>query len=68
MKKNLILVLLALISTAFCFAANPVTGKLDIEIAPGCQVEFDNRGFYFPENKLTIKSRKGLQEVGYKFQ
>ena len=23
-------------------------GKLDIEIAPGCQVEFDNRGFYFP--------------------
>lgn len=43
-------------------------GKLDIEIAPGCQVEFDNRGFYFPENKLTIKSRKRLQEVGYKFQ
>ena len=42
-------------------------GKLDIEIAPGCQVEFDNRGFYFPENKLTIKSRKRLQEIGYKF-
>lgn len=45
-----------------------LTGKLDIEIAPGCQVKFDNRGFYFPENKLTIKSRKRLQEVGYKFQ
>lgn len=42
-------------------------GKLDIEIAPGCQVEFDGRGFYFPENKITIKSRKRLQEIGFRF-
>lgn len=47
--------------------SDSLEGKLDIEIAQGCQVEFDGRGYYFPENKLTIKSRKRLQEIGYKF-
>lgn len=47
--------------------SDSLEGKLDIEIAQGCQVEFDGRGYYFPENKLTVKSRKRLQEIGYKF-
>ena len=57
-------------ATYYTLCSDMVKGPVEIEIATGCQVVFEMSGQYsyiFPENKISIRSRKRLQEVGYKF-
>lgn len=47
--------------------ADDLKGEIDIEIAEGCKVEFEDKSYLFPVNKISVKTRKRFQEFGFKF-
>ena len=58
-------------SDGYTLCGENIKQKLEIEVAAGAKIDFEaggQFGYIIPEEKISLTSRKRLQELGYKFE
>lgn len=58
-------------NVGYTLCGENIKQKLEIEVAPGAKIDFEAGGQFasiIPEEKVSLKTRKRFQELGYRFE
>lgn len=58
-------------NVGYTLCSENIKQKIEIEVAAGAKIDFESGGqfgFIIPEQKVSLKTRKRFQELGYRFE